>query len=382
MARTATADETTCLERLEPIVRNVIAPAAAKVDREGAYPAAQMRALADAGLLGLISAREVGGLGLSHRAAAEVIERVSNACASTSMVLCMHYAAAAVIEAYGPRALREAIASGRHTTSLAFSEQGSRSHFWAPVGTAEVDGDRVRLDAHKTWVTSAGEVDSYVWSSLPIDTGTGPSTLWLVSADADGLEITAPFDGLGMRGNCSCPVVAKGAFVDKEAMLGPDGGGFDIMLKVVFPYFQLMSAACCLGTMEAAMAKTVAHVTGTELEHLDQKLCDLPTIRANLARMRIKIDMVRGLLLDTIHALESGREDAMLRVLEIKAAASDTSIEVTDLAMRVCGGAAFHHDGGVERHFRDARAATVMAPTSDVLFDFIGKTMCGQPMFD
>jgi alkylation response protein AidB-like acyl-CoA dehydrogenase len=97
--------------------------------------------------------------------------------------------------------------------------------------------------------------------------------------------------------------------------------------------------------------------------------------------MRIKTDMSRALLLDTLAALEAGREDAMLRILEVKAAAGEASPEVTDLAMRVCGGAAFRREVGVERNFRDARAATVMAPTTDVLYDFIGKAVCGIPLF-
>ena len=71
----------------------------------------------------------------------------------------------------------------------------------------------------------------------------------------------------------------------------------------------------------------------------------------------------------------------MLRVLEVKAAAGDTALTVTDTAMRVCGGAAFRKDFGVERMFRDARAAHVMAPTSDVLYDFIGKAVTGLPLF-
>ena len=54
---------------------------------------------------------------------------------------------------------------------------------------------------------------------------------------------------------------------------------------------------------------------------------------------------------------------------------------VLDLAMRVCGGAAFRKDVGVERRFRDARAGTVMAPTTDQLYDFIGKAICGLPVF-
>lgn len=91
--------------------------------------------------------------------------------------------------------------------------------------------------------------------------------------------------------------------------------------------------------------------------------------------------MVRALLQDAVHAVETGREDALLRILESKAAAGETSTEVTDLAMRVCGGAAFSRAVGVERHFRDARAATVMAPTTDVLYDFIGRAACGLPLF-
>jgi len=91
--------------------------------------------------------------------------------------------------------------------------------------------------------------------------------------------------------------------------------------------------------------------------------------------------MAQALLLDTIAAIETGRPDTMLRVLEVKAGAGEAALEVTELAMRVCGGAAFRKDVGVERHFRDARAASVMAPTTDVLYDFIGKAVCGLPLF-
>ena len=97
--------------------------------------------------------------------------------------------------------------------------------------------------------------------------------------------------------------------------------------------------------------------------------------------MRVKTDACRALLEDALTALETGGEDAMLRVLEVKAAAGEAATEVTELAMRVCGGAAFRKEVGVERHFRDARAATVMAPTTDVLYDFIGKAVCGLPLF-
>jgi alkylation response protein AidB-like acyl-CoA dehydrogenase len=365
---------------LDRIIGEVVSPAAEEIDRTGAFPRAALDALGQAGLLGLISSRDVGGLGESQRAAALVVERLAVACASTAMVVCMHYAGTAVIEASGSLSLRESIARGEHLTTLAFSEQGSRSHFWASTSTARRAENGVLLDAQKSWVTSAGQADSYVWSSRPL-TAEGQSTLWLVPANADGLSIPFRFDGLGLRGNHSSPVTAEGATVPAENMLGADGDGFNVMMGIVLPYFQTMSAAFSVGTMEAATTKAVRHVTGTKLEHLGQSLADLPTIRAYLSRMRIKTDMSRALLLDTLAALEAGREDAMLRILEVKAAAGEASTEVTDLAMRVCGGAAFRREVGVERNFRDARAATVMAPTTDVLYDFIGKAVCGIPLF-
>jgi alkylation response protein AidB-like acyl-CoA dehydrogenase len=375
-----TDSNTAYLETLEKVIADVVAPNAAEIDQTGSFPRAAIEALGKTGLLGLISAKEAGGIGQGHRAAALVVERLARECASTAMVVCMHYAGTAVVEAHGPREVRVEIAAGRHLTTLAFSEAGSRSHFWAPVSTAARVNGHVRIDAQKSWATSAGQVDSYVWSSRPI-AAEGASTIWLVPGKVSGLTIPAPFNGLGLRGNASSPITATEVMLAPTAMLGPDGGGFDIMMGIVLPYFQTMNAAMSVGTMEAATSRAAAHVANARLAHLNQSIADLPTIRAYIARMRIKTDMARTLLFDTVSALEENRPDAMLRVLEVKAAAGEAATEVTDLAMRVCGGAAFRKEVGVERHFRDARAATVMAPTTDVLYDFIGKAVCGMPLF-
>lgn len=365
---------------LSPIVADIVSPRAQEIDRTGAYPRQALDALGAAGLLGLLSATEVGGLGQGPRAGAEVIEELARHCGSTAMVVLMHYSATAVIEALGPEAVRRDVAAGRAVASLAFSEVGSRSQFWAPMSTATAADGGVLLDAKKSWVTSAGEADVYVWSSRPLSAD-APSTLWLVPADSPGLEVGAPFDGLGLRGNFSSPITATGVTVGPDAMLGTDGGGFDTMLGVVLPRFQVLSAAFSAGTMDAATTKAAAHAVGTRLEHLDQTLANNPVTRASLAKMRIRTDSARALLSDTLTAMETSRDDTMMRVLEVKAAGSEAAIEVTDLAMRVCGGAAFRKEVGVERHFRDARASSVMAPTTDALHEFIGRAVCGIPVF-
>jgi alkylation response protein AidB-like acyl-CoA dehydrogenase len=370
---------TDVLAVVDRIVADVVVPNAAAVDR-GEFPHATVAAVREAGLLGLISHPGVGGRGQPWSAAARVVERIARECGSSAMVVSMHYCGAAVIEAHGDEATRRAVAEGRLLATLAFSEAGSRSHFWAPLSTAAADGDDVVLSASKSWVTSATAATAYVWSSKPV-AAEGASTIWLVPSGAAGLAVHGPYVGLGLRGNDSAPITAEGVRVPATARLGPDGGGFDVMMGIVLPIFQLCNAACSIGLMEGIVARSAEHVSGRRYGHVDLALADLPTVRAYVARARIKADQARALWEDTMAALEAGRPDAMLRVLEVKAAAGEAALEVSQLGMRVCGGAAYRQEVGVERMFRDAQAASVMAPTTDVLYDFIGKAACGLPLF-
>jgi len=366
-------------DALQRVIDDVVAPQAMAVDSAGTFPRPAITALGEAGILGLTVAETLGGAGLGLRPAADVVQRLAAVCGSTAMVVLMHYAATVVIENHGPEDVRAAIGAGRHLSTLAFSEVGSRSHFWAPQGTATTADDHVRLDGHKSWVTSAAEADSYVWSSRPL-AAEGPMTLWLVPAATAGLTTVGAYDGLGLRGNGSTPVEASGALVSGGARLGADGAGLDLALAEVLPWFLVLSAAFSVGLMEAVTAETTGHLGSTRLEHLNQTLAEQPLVRVDHARMRLATDQASALLADTLAALEGGRPDAMLRALEVKAGAGEAAIAVTDLAMKVCGGAAFRKELGVERRFRDARAARVMAPTTDALLDFIGRAINGLPL--
>ena len=143
------------------------------------FPIGFHRSAAVEGLLGAISATESGGLGLGLAGAARIIRRVAEECGSTAMVLTMHYCGVAVLEAYGAKEVCQQAAAGSHLSTLAFSEAGSRSHFWAPSSTAEARNGSITLNASKSWVTSASHATAYVWSSRPI-AADGLSTIWLV----------------------------------------------------------------------------------------------------------------------------------------------------------------------------------------------------------
>jgi alkylation response protein AidB-like acyl-CoA dehydrogenase len=363
---------------VEPIAAEA-AQRAVEVDR-GTFPAETLRRLGEAGLLGLTSSPEVGGMGQGLKAAAYLVGRLARECGSTAMIVCMHLSATSVVEKYGPREIREAIAAGRHLTTFAFSEVGSRSQFWVPVSTATLDGSEVRLNARKSFITAARHADSYVWVSKPL-AGDQLATLWLVPRTTPGIRHGEPFDGLGLRGNDSSGLTAEDARIPVTARLGEDGVGFNIIMDLTLIWFNLLATAVSVGLMESAVAKATAHVAGSKFQHSGTSIADLPTVRAYVARMQIGTDQAKTLLADAIAAVETGRPDAMLRVLESKAAAGEAAATVTDLAMRVCGGVAFRKEIGVERVFRDARAAQVMGPTTDFLYDCIGKVMCGLPLF-
>jgi alkylation response protein AidB-like acyl-CoA dehydrogenase len=377
-------DQEKIVQRVRELADTHIAPNADHVDCAGEFPEQAMTALAEAGFLGLTVATEFGGMGQGPRVAAAVLDELAQRCASTAMVYLMHLCGTACYSARPDVAegvLRDA-AAGRHLTTLAWSEKGSRSHFWAPVSRAEERDGGIVLNAEKSWVTSAGRAQSYVVSTgaagmdSPLAT-----TLYAVDAGTDGLTISGPWDALGMRGNASAPMRLENVQIPVGNALSAHGKGFDMMLGVVLPWFQLGNSAVSVGIAEAAVQSTARHLTGKKFEHLESKLADLPNLRARLAQMRIATDRTRAHLAAVLDAVENPGDHTMLLVLESKASASETAIEVTDLGMKACGGAAFSRHLSVERNFRDARAASVMAPTADVLHDFIGRALCGMELF-
>jgi alkylation response protein AidB-like acyl-CoA dehydrogenase len=362
-----------------------IAPRAAEVDREAAFPNESVAALGAAGLLGLNVPKAQGGLGQGPRTVAAVIDAVAQRCASTAMVYLMHLCGIACYAAAPGKTapLLQAAAAGRHLATLAFSEKGSRSHFWAPVSRATASGNgAVRVSAHKSFVTSAGHADGYVVSTRAA-AGTGPigSTLCLARKGDAGVAVSGAWHGLGMRGNASAPMTLDGVSLGADRALTADGKGLDMMLGIVLPLFQVGASAVGIGIAEAAVQATIQHATRARFEESNSSLADLPTLRAQIARMRIETDRARAHLGAVLDSLDSPGPATQLLVLEAKASGTETAAAVTEMAMRTCGGAAFGGAHGIERLFRDARAPIVMAPTSDVAYEFIGRALCGMEVF-
>jgi alkylation response protein AidB-like acyl-CoA dehydrogenase len=354
-------------------------------DSDGKFPVASVRALADSGLLGLTLPTDVGGLGGGPVDLVEAVSAVAAACGSTSMIYLMHLSAAMVTAAAAPPdggdELVAGMADGSTLATLAFSEKGSRSHFWAPVSRAVAADGRVTIGADKSWVTSASSADVYITSVLAPDAkAPTESDLYAVPRTTPGVTIAGRFDGLGLRGNDSAPVRLD-VEIAEGARLGGGGAGFGLMMQVVLPWFSLGNAAVSLGLAQAALDGAIAHASGSRFEHLDSSLSDLPTIRAYLAKAWTDLAAHKALLRETAAKVAAPDDSTMLAVLGTKAGCNEATLRITETALRVTGGAGFSKQVGIDRPYRDARAGFVMAPTADALFDFTGRALCGMDLF-
>lgn len=375
------------LAQSKRIALEVLGPTADEIDRLRQFPHKNLEALGSGQVLGLMVPMEFGGASAGLAEMAAVLETLAAQCASTAMVVLMHYCATAVLVAKASPRMRSSILSriarGEHLATLALSEPGSGGHFYAPVSRATERDGKVELNAFKSFVTSAGYADSYVISTLNAGAA-GPQEidLYFVPQATAGLQAAGSFEGLGLAGNGSAPMNIEKVLIPLENRLGEEKSGFNTMLQIVLPHFQIGSAAVSLGIAGSAFQRTIDHVTARKYQHLNQlSLSEIPRVQFLVAEMAMELRSARAYLAEAIRKATVGEPDAMLDVLGVKAKAAEASLAVLSRAMTLGGGTAFGRRGGLERLFRDAQASAVMAPSTDVLKDFVGKATLGLPLF-
>jgi alkylation response protein AidB-like acyl-CoA dehydrogenase len=371
----------------EKLSQEMLRAGADQIDQSRRFPRENLQALGKAGVLGVLIPVQHGGAGAGLTEMSRVLEAQAQNCASTAMVTLMHYCATAIIAAKGSDALKQrvlpACARGEHLATLAFSEAGSGGHFYMPVSEVRQSGGQKTLSAAKSFVTSAGEADSYVVSARKTGAAAPTETnLYLIAKNTTGLSTQGRFEGLGLAGNASAAMSLTDVGIDDDARLGPEGTGFQSMLEVVLPHFQIGVASVSVGLAKAAHQIIVARMGARKYEHAGgAPLASIPRVQFLVAEITLAVNSGHAYLQETIRKALAADPAAMLDVLGVKAVAADACLAAVARAMTLGGGWAFGRRGGLERIFRDAQAAAVMAPSSDVLKDFIGKASLGLPLF-
>lgn len=366
-------------------VATEIAPFASEVDREAAWPARSMDALARAGLMGLQVPEQLGGHGQGLLALTVVTEALGKACPSTALCFGMHCVGTAVIAAkatsYQSEHYLRKIARGEHITSLALSESGTGAHFYLS------DTVITRADGHflangiKQFVTNGGHADSYVISALSPDSGeVGDLSCLIVDRDTTGLEWKTPWNGFGMRGNSSCAMQLANAQVPLTNLLGESGDQIWYVFEVIAPYFLTAMAGSYLGIAQSALEAVSEHLRTRRYSHTGESLRHVEQLQMKYADMWRAVEKTRQLLYAAGERGDRGDPEALPFILACKADAAETAVAVTNEAMTICGGAAYRENSRVSQMLRDARAGHVMAPTTDMLKTWAGRALLGLPL--
>ena len=380
------ADVASLLEAARRITTEVIAPAAERLDAEAAWPAQEMRALADAGLMGLNAPKEVGGHGLGLSALAAVARLIAHESPSVALCYALHCVGTAVLAAKATEYQRDTylrpIARGEHITTLALSEPGTGSHFYIPETRLERDGDAYVLNGTKSFVTNGGRADSYVASTVGIEPGGGGGEFSMVVLDEGqpGMDWGSDWAGLGMRANSSRTVRLENVRLPAANLLGEEGDQLWFVFEVVAPYFLVAMAATYTGVAEASLELARQSVGSRRHSHTGELLGADPVVAHRLGELWVRVHGARGFLESASAAGDAGDSEALTSILGCKVAAVDAAVHTANEAMTLAGGRAYGANSKLARMLRDARAGHVMAPTTDILLTWIGRALLDLPL--
>lgn len=372
--------------RAREVADSVVRDEAATVDAAAVWPRDSMRALGEAGLLGLHVDTRHGGLGQGMLALAVVAEEIGSVCGSTGLVYGMHCVGTRVIQVRPTPAQAEQylapIAAGQHVTSLALSEPGTGSHFYLPRTTFRRRDDGFVVNGHKSFVTSGGEADSYVMSVVAADADLDPGTFscLLLDADSPGAEWQEPWDGFGMRGNGSRGLVLEDAVVPSRNLLGTEGDEIWYLFEVITPYFIIAMAGTYLGIARSALEAAIEHLRERTYTHTGELAGAADTVSHRLGHLWSVVERTRQLIHHAARLGDHGHPDARRALFACKAEVAEAAVTVANEAMTLTGGIAYGRNSRIARALRDARAADVMAPTTDLARIWLGRSLLDLPL--
>ncbi|HYW06387.1 MAG TPA: acyl-CoA dehydrogenase family protein [Longimicrobium sp.] len=372
--------------RAREIATRVIEPNVEREDRDAAWPAPAMRALADAGLMGLHVPVELGGHGQGLAGLLAISRVLARESPSTALCYAMHCVGSAVIAAkataYQRERYLEPIARGEHITTLALSEPGTGAFFWLPETRLRRADAEFEVSGTKSFVTNGGYADSYVISAHANDAlhDDGNFSCAVLDADRPGVAWDDPWAGLGMRSNSSRTLHLNSVPVPADRLLGEEGDQLWYVFEVIAPYFLMAMAGTYLGVAASAFEIAREHLRTRRQGHSGELLGSNPLLAHRLGGLWTELERTGRLIESAAARADAGEADALLGVLACKAAAGDTAVTLANEAMTLCGGMGYRENGKLARLLRDARAAHVMSPTTDLLKTWVGRALLGQPL--
>jgi alkylation response protein AidB-like acyl-CoA dehydrogenase len=379
-------DLSTILRTAQDIGQSTIKPESISADKNAEWVSRSMKALQDARLTGLVVPQKFGGMGHGLHALVRVCETLGTYYSSAGLCYGMHCVGSAVIASKATEWQIEnylkPIAEGKHITTLALSETGTGSHFYVPETGLKSEGNNFLLNGEKTFVTNGKHADSYVVSMAAVDETASPGefSCAIVDLKSKGVSWGEKWEGLGMRGNSSTNMHLVNVPITGDRILGEKGDQLWYVFNVIAPYFLCAMAGTYLGVAEAAFNEAKNAVSKRNYNYNGTKLSQVSLIQNKLGHAYEKLQMSKALIHNAAMAGDQGLPEAMSLIFCAKTAAANCAVDLVNEAMTLAGGIGYRSNGTLGMLLRDARAAHVMAPTTDILYTWIGRTLLEQPL--
>ena len=348
-----------------------------RLDREQAYPYELYAAWAEAGLLRLPFPEQYGGLGGSVIDMAIVAEEI----ARKSADLYMAFSGSTFC---GLNILRKAseeqkrlwlpkLLSGEVRMAISISEPEAGSDVGAMRTTARRDGDHYVINGQKLWSSGAGAKDAVINAYVKTDTKAHyrqGMSLFLVDNTAPGLELRK-LDMLGRRCTGTYEIFFNDVRVPADRLIGGEHGGWDCLMSGL-QVERVCSAAGNCGAAQAVVDLALAYAK--ERKQFGRPIGSFQAIAHMLADMATEVEAARTLMWRAAWMVASG-QDALREISMAKLLSSETYAKVANLGMQILGGYGYTMEFDMQRHFRDSRASTIAAGTSQIQRNLIAGLM-------
>ncbi|CAD7970647.1 unnamed protein product [Amoebophrya sp. A25] len=365
-------------EQSRQFAEEVLFPTAAENDALHKFPTEEIKQLGSLGFLGINVAEEHGGPGMSSLAYAVAMEEISRGCPSCGLVLSINNSLyCGGIQTFGSaeqKATLQDYCYGEKIGCFALSEPGNGSDAAAASTTAvlSADGSEYTLTGTKQWISNC-----YQGASTLVFATTdkskkhkGISCFVLPLKDHAGVKLGQPEDKLGIRASTTAQVIMEDAKIPKENLLGQEGEGFRIAMKLL-DAGRIGIAAQALGIAQASFECAVKYAS--ERDAFGQKIGGYYAVHEKLADMDLKIWSARLLTWQAASMKDRGEENYTRASARCKYAASKAATFCAFEAIQILGGMGYVSDMPAERYFRDARITEIYEGTSE-----INKMVIGQ----